>query len=114
MADKNEDNVCRRATEIALEIAREECGGEKAMMKHMGKLLGMDEDEAPNPSSDCEVVLDEGLIEEVCKDFREIRRWVLCRAWQLLDSKEVDTFEVAMETAWAEAKNKCRERGVPV
>ena len=42
-----------------------------------------------------------------CWDFRGIRSWVLCRAWQSMEEKRIP-FREAIRSAWDEAKRICR------
>ncbi len=77
----------------------------------MQDILGI---EGVNPISEhCKLVLENDLPAEVCTSFRGIRRWVMCRAWELMDENKMP-FRQAMRTAWAEAKEKCLKHGVSV
>ena len=58
-------------------------------------------------SAKCAAVLDRGLTKDVCQDFREMRRWVLCRTWELLDSGQASSFKEARRMAEAERKKAC-------
>lgn len=61
----------------------------------------------------CEDVLERGLTRDVCSDFRGLRRWVMCRTWEMLDRGEESNFRRAMKKAWAEARSTCEvDRGV--
>lgn len=78
-------------------------------------MLGIDRHDINEVSIKCRYVLEErGLTAEVCKDFREIRRWVACRAWQLIERDEADTWRDAIRRAWNEAKAQCIRLGVYV
>ena len=79
-------------------------------LRGAAELLGLNPEEVNDPSIKCAIVLSRGLTPEVCEDFREIRRWVLCRAWELLDQHKVDRFRDAVRQAWAEAKLGCAGR----
>jgi len=105
----SKEDRCAIAVDVALETILGECGGSKELvMKHIGELLGID----GNPiSAKCEYVLERGTPAEVCKDFREIRRWVLCRAWELMETEGL-RFRDAISRAWIEAKEKCAAHGV--
>lgn len=109
---EDEDDVCKRATEIALEIAREECGGDEAMVKVLQKMVGL-EDEIKS-KSDCDDILKRGLNKQQCNNFKMIRRWVMCKAWQLIEQDKVNTFDKAMNRAWKLAKDRCNEIGVEI
>ena len=81
----------------------------------MAKILGLDTHDINEVSVKCKYVLEErGLTAEVCKDFREIRRWVACRAWQLIEQDKADTWKQAINQAWNEAKAQCIRLGVYV
>ena len=71
------------------------------------ELLGIHPKEVNEPSIKCSIILGQGLQPEICSDFREIRRWVLCRAWELLDSHSVKSFREAIRRAWEEARLGC-------
>jgi hypothetical protein len=75
-------------------------------------MLGVERHEVNDPSEKCALVLSRGLNKQICEDFREIRRWVACRTWQLLDSGIYHRWRDAIRRAWAEAKEKCVEVGV--
>lgn len=99
---------CRLAIDTAFKIASEECGSKDELKKYLGDVLGVNPD---NPAG-CEVVL-ENLSEEVCRDFRNIRKYVLCNTWRLID-KEKKSFREAISDSWRIVKSKCAEMGVYV
>ena len=67
-----------------------------------------------NPMSEkCRLILDKGLTKDVCYDFRGIRRWVMCKAWEIMEKEKVP-FRTAIRTAWDEAKKLCLEIGAPI
>lgn len=41
-----------------------------------------------------------------CFDFRGIRRWAMCRAWQIMET-EKKPFKKAIKEAWRHAKSIC-------
>lgn len=55
-----------------------------------------------SPSIHCEGVLSKP---PKCGSFREMRSWVLCRAWQIMDQEKLSTLPVGR--AWDEAKRQC-------
>lgn len=60
--------------------------------------------ESDNPLSvKCERVL--GTIPK-CYDFRGIRRWVMCKAWDTMETRRVP-FAAAISDAWDKAKEVC-------
>lgn len=60
--------------------------------------------ESDNPlSAKCERVL--GTIPK-CYDFRGIRRWVMCKAWDVMETRRVP-FGAAISEAWDKAKEVC-------
>jgi len=52
-------------------------------------------------------------LKEVCKDFREIRRLVLCYTWHIIETQG-KRFRDAIRQAWREIKDRCAEVGVYV
>lgn len=57
-----------------------------------------------NPTSPhCELVLGE---RPKCYDFREVRSWVLCKAWDILEEEKLPRLPVG--EAWAEVRKVCR------
>jgi len=67
-----------------------------------------------NPLSEkCQLILERDLPKEVCQSFRDIRRWVLCKAWQHIDEGKM-SFREAIKKAWSEAKLTCAKHGVVV
>jgi len=101
---------CQIAILAVAEVLTKHCkAGDEALKKFMKDILGLS-DEKDNPS--CDLVLKHGLTESICKDFRAIRKWVMCRAHDLLAKGEVKTFSEAMRKAWEEAKTTCLKLGV--
>ena len=58
-------------------------------------------------------VLEQPMTKERCYDFREIRSWVMYRAWEILETEKVP-FRTAISRAWDDAKRKCAELGAIV
>ena len=106
---------CSVALRIGYDIMFSEClpEGKDLVGREIAELLGLDGKEINPISEHCKSVLDKGLTEDVCRDFRGIRRWVLCRTWQLMD-EEKKRFRDAISQAWKEAKDICAEKGVYV
>jgi len=74
-------------------------------------ILGL---EGVNPVSEhCRLILENDLPPDVCRSFRGIRSWVMCRTWELMEEKKMP-FRQAIRTAWAEAKKRCIAKGVPI
>ena len=71
------------------------------------EILGIHPKEVNDPSIKCSIVLGQGLQPEVCSDFRAVRRWVLCRTWELLDSHGAKSFREAIRRAWEEVRLSC-------
>ena len=69
-------------------------------------ILGLEPHSINDPSEKCKLVLERGLTPEVCR--------VACRAWQLIEEDQADSWRDAIKRAWAEAKQKCFELGVVV
>jgi len=113
--EKVEPDVCIIAIDEALNVVFEKCGKERAL-KEIAKFLGFKEEELKelNPLTEhCKMVLEKGITEAICKSFRGIRSWVMCRAFELIE-KEKMGFRDALKTAWAEAHEKCLELGCPI
>ena len=82
--------------------------------RDLEELLGLNPHEINEPSEKCRLVLERGLTKDVCTNFREIRRWVACRTWQLLDEGKYTSWRDAIRQAWREAKEGCFKIGVVV
>ena len=107
----------KRAFSIVLEgVENDICTVEdfdKALLEFLGQMLGVD----VNPTK-CDLILEKPVSEKVCRDFYEQRRWVMCKAHQLLkewkkEGKIADIGE-AIEKAWDELKEKCLEAGYAI
>lgn len=107
----------KRAFSIAMdEVEKSVCTPEdfeKALLEFLGEVLGVE----VNPTK-CDLILESPVDEKVCKDFYEQRRWVMCRAHQLLkqwkeEGKIADIGE-AIEKAWEELREKCIEKGYAI
>lgn len=68
--------------------------------------LGLEPHEWNEPSEKCRIVLEHSP-SEFCNDFRGIRRWVMCRAWQLMEAEKLPRFRDAIREAWREAHEAC-------
>lgn len=100
---------CRVITEVVFEKGREQCQDDEVFKREMGRLLGeLDNEEPP----DCDEVLVE-LGEEDLRSVRTTRRWVMCRAWELIESEEM-SFGEATSEAWSEAREAGEELGIEV
>ena len=78
-------------------------------------VLGLDPHEINEPSEKCKIILEEvGLTKAVCEDFRAIRRWVACRAWQLLEEGKYHRWRDAIRKAWQEARLGCAKQGAVI
>ena len=108
-----EEEKCRIAWEVALDEALRVCRGREEAFKTLGELLGLSGEEMNDLSHRAEEILERGLTKDICYDFRGIRRWVMVRAWDIME-KEKTSFRDAIRRAWAEAKEKCAELGAYV
>jgi len=117
MAEKKVDkkDKCEVALRIGYDIVFSKClpDHKDLVAKEIAELLGIDGKEMNPISEHCKRVLERGLTEGICKDFKEIRRWVMCRTWQLMEEKG-KRFKDAISQAWKEAKDICAEKGVIV
>ena len=50
---------------------------------------------------------------ETCYDFRKVRAWVMCKAWEKM-SKEPTRFADAVRAAWADAKTECARKSAAI
>ena len=100
---------CSIAWEVAFDVLSSECTPHQ-LVDFAKKILGLKKDDI-NPSEKCRLILDRGLPKEVCQNFREYRRWVMCRAFELME-KEGLSFSEALDKAWDEVHEKCAEVGV--
>lgn len=105
-----DENTCTVATEIALEMAMEKCGSKSKMMEEVSALLGLDYKDIDA----CDIVLEDGLTKDECTDLRKVRQWVMCRAFELLELDETNSFSMAMKMAWKDAKDICADQGVVI
>ena len=105
-----EEEKCRIAWEVALDEALRVCGGREEAFKTFGELLGLSGEEANDLSHRAEEILERGLTKDICYDFRGIRRWVMAKAWDLMEKERIP-FREAIRRAWAEAKRECAELG---
>jgi len=58
----------------------------------------------------CELVLKQPLTKDRCFDFRESRRWTMCKAWELMETQKIP-FREARKLAWEELKKECAKIG---
>jgi len=106
---EGEVSRCSIAWEVALDVLSSECTPHQ-LVEFMKKILGLKNDDL-NPGEKCKWVLERGLTKEVCQDFREYRRWVMCRAFELME-KEGLSFSEALDKAWDEVHEECAKLGV--
>lgn len=62
------------------------------------------------PSVHCQVILSRGLDKDVCYDFRKVRAYVMCLAWDKM-AKEGLQFRDAIRTSWEETRAECARVG---
>ena len=53
------------------------------------------------------------MTKERCYDFREIRRWVMCKAWELMETEKL-RFRDAVKKAWDLVRIECAKVGAYV
>ena len=63
------------------------------------------------PSGRCPAVLSPEHLPQVCGNYRERRRWIMCRVWEMVNTGEVAEFRDAVKRAWAETKQRCSQPG---
>lgn len=59
------------------------------------------------PDDSCEKVLRVGLTRDVCEDDDDLRRWIFCRATELLENGQEDDAAGAVGRAFDEADEQC-------
>jgi len=101
---------CKIALETALEVMLKECGGKDEFLYTLAEILGLDRNEINPVSEHCKRIFDIGLNKKTCYDFRFIRAWVMCKAWQLIEEQHL-RFGDAIRAAWKIAKDICAEQG---
>ena len=69
--------------------------------------------EDPPISLVCQVELSKPITSDLCYDFREIRRWVMCNTWKLIEREHL-SFSEAIKRSWREIKLKCLAKGYRV
>ena len=108
--DLAEKEKCRIAFDVALAHIMDICGvgGKTEVFKVAGSLIGLSEEESNDVSEKCDIVLKQKITKDLCYDFRKIRQYVLCLAWDIMEKRKV-RFADAIREAWREAKSKCAE-----
>ncbi|MEM3905627.1 MAG: hypothetical protein QXQ95_08740 [Thermofilum sp.] len=48
-----------------------------------------------------------GEVKNLCDDYKNLRRWIMCRSWELIRKGEAVSFKEAIRRAWSEAKEAC-------
>jgi len=81
-------------------------GGPLPTSKTKGDVSKVILGENPEPDVDCEAALSEGLDPTTCKDFRGVRQYVMCLAWDLYKENGMP-FGDAIQQAWNKAENQC-------
>ena len=64
---------------------------------------------SPEPSQKCDLVLKTPLSKERCYDFRGVRQYVMCSAWDYMDKHPGTRFADAISQGWDKAKKGCAE-----
>jgi len=108
--DLSGEEKCKIAFDVVLAHLADVCkaGGKTEIFKAVGTLLGLSEEESNDVSEKCDIVLKQDITKDLCFDFRRIRQWVLCKAWNIMEERKV-RFAEAIREAWREAKSKCAE-----
>lgn len=58
-------------------------------------------------SKKCRIALDQPVTPAVCLNFRQVRRHVLCDAWQRVREENIP-FREAVRRSWDKALDQCR------
>jgi len=59
-----------------------------------------------NVSIKCRILLEKGLDKNTCYDFRKVRAYVMCKAWDLIEKEKIP-FREAVRRAWSDTKVEC-------
>lgn len=59
-----------------------------------------------NVSLKCKILLEKGLDKETCYDFRKVRAYVMCHAWELMEKEKIP-FREAIRRSWSDTKTEC-------
>jgi len=94
---------CDVARNVALSVLSEYCSDRAAMASIFADYLGI---QGFDPSKCSTGEPDEGT----CRG-HEIRRWVLCKAYEISGKYPTD-FANAVRAAWEVAREVCKEKGV--
>lgn len=94
---EREERVAERAAVQAAELTASRIA-EQVAKELSGEVL-----HSSPISPHCEAVLAKPPL---CHDFRAIRSFALCRAWQIMDQEKRTS--LPMSEAWAEARQACR------
>ena len=98
MDEEAEGEACRIATNAALDAALDHCSTED-LESNVARMVGLDD------PPECRKVTDE-LDQADCMDMATVRKWVVCRAVELVESDEEPVTD-AIERAWDEANGAC-------
>ena len=112
----SEDEACSIAFDVAMDEAFAVCSspeGKKHAFIECAAILGIDD--AAALSEHCKSILEDfedkkKRKDKICYDFRGIRAVVMCTAWYKMESERI-SFKEAINAAWKEAKDKCRDVG---
>ena len=110
-----DETTCRAYIDVALGAIADICGSlpEKLFKDIVSKFLGVDASSMNPLSAHCKEVLVRGVTKEVAENFFESRRWVMCRAWEMMFGGEVKPtlqgFGEAVKMAWDELHAKMAE-----
>ncbi len=114
-ADLSEEaEKCAIAFDVGMEEAFAVCGGKEGkdrLFCEMGGLLGLSADDAKDLAKFHKEVLEDFEDEEkrADMDFQDMRAFVLCKSWQLID-EEKKPFRQAISQSWTYVKDKFKDK----
>ena len=100
---------CKIAAEIAIRAITEECKTVKDTMMEWCPFMGLSPEDVPN---DYKEIL-KTLTKDTCIDFRAIRRFVMAKAWELMEREKLP-FREAIKKGWEYARAECGKLGVTI
>lgn len=101
--DDEMDRGCAAATFAAWEVMAEECGTGDQLINELRTLMGVPKSvisDGDSLTSGCHSILREG--KDDADTPTDANAWVLCRAWEQLNSGDQDSLREALEAAWDE------------
>jgi hypothetical protein len=106
--ERDESDMCRVVTDVAVNQAVERCGSEAAVKDVLADMFGFGDDEE-NP--DCDTVLADGIQANEIDSPSKQRQVAMCVAWRYVQEEGMQ-FRSAVNQAWTDIREKEDELGV--